>query len=166
MRWRLYASIGGRSGCGVPPRKQRIPVVLDTNTVIAYYLSRSARSAARWIFHLWRDLRRVEFIVSDEVIEEYVEVLRRLQVAEPRLRRFRERLLRRAIVTRVNLGARPTASRDPDDNVFLATAIAGRAKFVITNDPDLLNIPGGERRRFKFVIVTPRQFLVEAEHSD
>ena len=112
----------------------------------------------------------MQFIVSDEVIEEYVEVLRRLQVAEPRLRRFRERLLRRATVTRVNLGARPgarpTASRDPDDNVFLATAIAGRAKFVITNDPDLLNISGVERRRFKFVIVTPRQFLVEAVHSD
>ena len=166
MRWRLCASIDERSRDGVPPRKQRIPVVLDTNTVIAHYLSRSARSAAREIFRLWRDLRRVQLVVSDEVIEEYIEVLRRVQVAEPRLRRFRERLLRRDTVTRVNLGPRPAASRDPDDNVFLATAIAGRAKFVITNDPDLLDIPGVETRRFKFAIVTPRQFLVAAEQSN
>lgn len=32
------------------------------------------------------------------------------------------------------------ASRDPDDNVVLATAITGRAKFLVTNDRDLLEL--------------------------
>jgi len=69
----------------VPPRRERIPVVLDTNVIIAYYLSTSGRSASRRIFHLWRDIRRLQLIVSREVQDEYVEVLRRVNVAENRL---------------------------------------------------------------------------------
>jgi putative PIN family toxin of toxin-antitoxin system len=158
-------SIAERSERGVPPRRERIPVVLDTNVVIAHYLSRSHRSAARRIFRLWRDLRRLQLVISDEVETEYLEVLGRLHVADVRLRRFGERLRRRETVTRVNLGARPRASSDPDDNVFLATAMAGKASFVITNDPDLLDIPDKEKRRFRFRLVTPSQFLATVEEG-
>ena len=63
----------------MPPRKRRVPVVLDTNVVVGFYLSRTPRSAAREIFRVWRDMRRIQLIVCDEVITEYVDVLRRLQ---------------------------------------------------------------------------------------
>ncbi len=62
-------------------------------------------------------------------------------------------------MTRVNLGTRHAVSRDPDDDVFLATAAAGQAQFLITNDHDLLDIPPAQKRRFKFEIVTPGAFL-------
>jgi uncharacterized protein len=155
-----------RSEGGVPPRKERVPVVLDTNVVIAYYLSTSARSASRRIFHLWRDIRRLQLIVSREVEDEYVEVLRRVSVAENRLRRFRRRLEQRGTVTHVKLGPRPTASADPDDNVMLATALVGNAQYVITNDPDLLDIGAEEKRRFRFSILTPAAFLDELRRSE
>ena len=62
----------------MPPRKRRIPVVFDTNVIIGFYLSRNSRSANQQVFRLWRDQRTLQLIVSDEMIQEYLEVLSRL----------------------------------------------------------------------------------------
>jgi predicted nucleic acid-binding protein len=61
--------------------------------------------------------------------------------------------------TVVGLGRRYTESRDPDDNLLLATATAGRARYLITNDHDLLELPESFRRTAKYNILTSRQFL-------
>lgn len=147
----------------MPPRKDRIPVVLDTNVVLGFYLSRSPGSPNGRVFRLWRDRRKLQLILSRDLINEYLEVLSRLKVAPELVARFAERLNLRSTITLVNLGARPKASRDPDDNFLLATAVAGKASFLITNDRDLLDIPATQRKRFKFEIVTPRQLLAQIE---
>lgn len=144
----------------MPPRKERITVVLDTNVIVGYYLSHSPRSASRQVFRLWRDQRKLQLIVSDEVTTEYLEVLDRLQVEPLRIRRFAERLRRRETVTSVRLGQRFTTSRDPDDNLFLATAAVGKAQYLVTNDHDLLDLTPTQRRQFKFEIITSQQLLV------
>ena len=59
----------------------------------------------------------------------------------------------------VNLGRRYTASRDPDDNLLLATATAGEARYLITNDRDLLEVPDSFRQTLKYEIVKPQEFL-------
>lgn len=46
-------------------------------------------------------------------------------------------------------------SDDPDDDKYLAAAIAGRASFVVTGDPHLLTVREYEGVR----IITPRSFL-------
>ncbi len=46
-------------------------------------------------------------------------------------------------------------SEDPDDDKYIAAAIEGRAAFVVSGDPDLLNIREHEGIR----IVNPRAFL-------
>ena len=143
----------------MPSRKERIAVVLDTNVIVGYYLSRVPQSANARVFRLWRDQRKLQLIVSDEVVTEYLEVLPRLHIEEPRIKRFAERLQRRETVTHVRLGSRFASSRDPDDNVMLATAVTGKAKFLITNDRDLLDLPEKQRQRFKFEIVRPQEFL-------
>jgi predicted nucleic acid-binding protein len=48
---------------------------------------------------------------------------------------------------------------------MLATAGAGRAEYLVTNDRDLLDIPAAGRRKFKFAILTPAQFLAELEEK-
>jgi putative PIN family toxin of toxin-antitoxin system len=101
----------------------------------------------------------LQLIVSDEILAEYLEVLSRLQVEEQRIHRLVERLQRRDTVTHVSLGPRFAMSCDPDDNLLLATAVVGKAKFLITNDRDLLDIAMAQRRKFKFEIVTPQEFL-------
>lgn len=143
----------------MPRRKERIPITLDTNVIVSYYLSRHRESASSQIVQLWRDQHNLQLVVSDVVINEYLEVLRRVGVSEERLARLMERFNRRQTVTHVNLGARYTESRDPDDNLILATAAAGKVRFLVTNDHDLLDIPPAQRRRFKFEIVTPQEFL-------
>lgn len=147
----------------MPPRKERIAVVSDTNIVVGYYLSRSSKSLISRIFHLWRDLRKIQFIVSQEMLDEYLEVLERLSVPKAQIEKLKEILLTSTIVTRVQLGTRPTASRDADDNIILATAIGGKAKFLITNDRDLLDISHKEKKRFKFEILKPAEFLARLE---
>ncbi|MGH9832712.1 MAG: putative toxin-antitoxin system toxin component, PIN family [Blastocatellia bacterium] len=143
----------------MPRRKDRLPVVLDTNVIVSFFLSRRARSASAEIFALWFRQRKLQLIVSDELVAEYLEVLTRLPIPEKRVAQFRERLQVRETVTHVNLGARHAISRDPDDDLLLATAAAGQAHFLITNDHDLLDIPLTQKRRFRFEIVTPGAFL-------
>jgi predicted nucleic acid-binding protein len=65
--------------------------------------------------------------------------------------------------TEVNLGRRYTESRDPDDNIVLATAHSGRAAFPVTNDRDLLDLPHDFVKRLNFEIVTPAEFLRRTE---
>lgn len=48
--------------------------------------------------------------------------------------------------------------RDPDDEAILATALVGRAVFLVTGDHDLLLL-AGDPRLGSLRIVTPRQFL-------
>lgn len=142
----------------MPPRKKRIPIVLDTNVVVGYYLGRNPHSARARVFQLWRYERKLQLIISDEVATEYFEVLERLGAAEKRVERFRDALQQRQTVTHVNLGGRYTISRDPDDDVLLATAAAGAAQFLVTNDYDLLDISPDQKRKFRFEIVTPGAF--------
>jgi putative PIN family toxin of toxin-antitoxin system len=143
----------------VPPRKERIPVVFDTNIIVGYYLSRSPHSANRHVFRLWRDQRTLQLIVSDALVTEYLEVLARLQIREHRLQRFAHRLQQRPTVTHVRLGTRFRFSRDPDDNLLLGTAAVGKAHYLVTNDGDLLDLTPAQHRALKFAIVTPQAFL-------
>jgi putative PIN family toxin of toxin-antitoxin system len=149
----------------VSPRKDRIAVVLDTNVLVASYLSKKKDSANSKVFLLWRTRRRLQLIVSAEVVDEYLKVLQRLGVPDVRISRLRERIQSRQTVTHTNLGGRPVESRDPDDNLILATAVAGKADYVVTNDRDLLDIPDSGKKKYRFAILTPSQFLDQMEEK-
>jgi putative PIN family toxin of toxin-antitoxin system len=142
----------------VAAKKERLPVVLDTNVVIANYLSTNSQSPNVVTVRLWRE-RKLQVIVSDEIVDEYIDVLNRLGVSENLVANFSTSIDESGTVTHVNLGKRFTESRDPKDNPFLSTAAAGRAKFLVTSDSDLLDIPESVKRKFKFRILTPKAFL-------
>jgi len=150
----------------VPPRKRRIPVVFDTNVIVGFYLSRTPESANQQAFRLWRDQRTFQLIVSDEVLHEYLEVLSRLAVPEPLVKRLEQRFARRKTVTHVSLGSRPKLSRDPDDNLMIATARSGKAKFLVTNDHDLLDISAVDQARMRLAIVTPSELSVRIRDEE
>jgi putative PIN family toxin of toxin-antitoxin system len=141
-------------------------VVFDTNVVVGFYLSRSKTSANQQAFRLWRDQRKLQLIISDEVLREYLEVLARLGVSEVLVERLEKRFKRRQTVTFVSLGPRPTLSRDPDDNLLIATARSGKARFLVTNDLDLLDIPEAEQARLRLSIVTPAKLLASLRAGD
>ncbi len=141
------------------PRKARVPVVFDTNVIIGRFLNRQRPSANLRIYNLWTIEHRLQLIVSPPLVEEYLNTLERV-IDEPQLiTPFRTRLRLSPTVTHVNLGKRFVVSRDADDDVLLATAHTGRARYLITNDRDLLEIPVKQRSRFRFEIVKPAQLL-------
>ena len=139
-------------------KKERLPVVLDTNFIIASYLSTNPQSPNVVTVRLWRE-RKLQLIIADEIAGEYIDVLNQLGVSENLVANFSTSLDESGTVTYVNLGKRFTDSRDPKDNPFLSTAAAGRAKFLVTSDSDLLDIPESAKRKFKFRILTPKAFL-------
>ena len=139
-------------------KKTRLPIVLDTNVIIANYLSTNPQSPNVVTVRLWRE-RKLQLIVSDEIGDEYIDVLNRLGISENLVANFTASLNESSTITQVNLGKRFTDSRDPKDNPFLSTAAAGRAKFLVANDPDLLDIPESTQRKFKFRILTSKAFL-------
>ncbi|HZS48710.1 MAG TPA: putative toxin-antitoxin system toxin component, PIN family [Blastocatellia bacterium] len=143
----------------MPPRKDRIPVVFDTNIIVAFFLSKTRNSVNSRVFDLWLIARRLQLLVTAPVIEEYLELLDRIGVNTERIERFNNRLRTLSTVTHINLGKRYKISRDSDDDVFLATAQAGHARFLVTNDRDLLDIPPYDRQTFSFEIVKPYQML-------
>lgn len=98
-------------------KKKRLPIVLDTNVVIANYLSTNPQSPNVVTVRLWRE-RKLQLIVSDEVADEYINVLNRLGISENLVASFATSLYQSGTVTHVNLGKRFTDSRDPKDNPF------------------------------------------------
>jgi uncharacterized protein len=145
----------------VVSRKRRVRVVFDTNVLAGAFLSRNPDSPNLAAVNLWLVLRRIELVVSQEIVGEYLDVLHRLRVAERLVERLQQRISAGETVTRVNLGPRVVASRDPDDDDFLSTAKAGRADYLVTNDRDLLELAEAERKRLRFQIVTPQVLLAE-----
>lgn len=143
----------------MPPLKDRIPVVFDTNIFITFHLSTNPDSANSKIYRLWRNQRRLQLIVSDEIINEYIIVLERLGVPDKILKIHRQRFEERSTVTGINSAFIPAASRYPDDNAVLAAAKVGKADYLITHYRDLLDLPGGLKNRFNFQIVTPAELL-------
>ncbi|MBE3133693.1 MAG: putative toxin-antitoxin system toxin component, PIN family [Acidobacteria bacterium] len=98
-------------------------------------------------------------VLSEAIVEE---VLRALEY--PKVRRYVRRDLDPAlwfedlvVLAELVPGTVQVSgvSKDPDDDKYLAAAVAGRASFVVTGDPHLL--PVGQYEGIR--IVNPRAFL-------
>lgn len=124
-------------------------LVLDTNVLLAAVLAPGlCRELVR------KHILSHELICSLALLEEFAEKLRQKLGFEPtRVPLFV------AYRQRVNLVETPPlpapVCRDPDDDLVLATALAGQAKVIVTGDKDLLVLKEHQSVR----IVSPRQFL-------
>lgn len=134
-----------------------VRVVLDANV----YVSAAVRTEGPPGQIVARFLRgeAFEIVMSKAIVEE---VLRALTY--PRVRKYIRtgldpELWFEDIVVLSHLVAGDyqiaRASRDPDDDKYLAAAIEGQAQFVVAGDSDLLDLKEYEGIR----IVTPRAFL-------
>jgi uncharacterized protein len=127
-------------------------VVIDTNVFVSGIFWKGPPNR---ILNAWRD-GKFQLVVTVEIMEEYRRVLREL--AEKRsginVDRFLELVGLNALAVKAPVFARPVCS-DPDDDKFLAAALAGKADYVVTGDKALLKI--SEFRGA--TIVTPAQLL-------
>lgn len=127
-------------------------VVIDTNVLVSgvFFGGTPAR-----VLEAWRD-GSIELVVSPEILEEYRRVGERLaeKFEAVTLGPFLELLATHAeIVEPVSLPRQ--ISRDPADDVFIACAVAGGCRYIISGDKDLLDVASYR----KVAIVAPREFL-------
>jgi len=115
--------------------------VLDTNVIVSATLIRGGNEDR--ILRAWEH-GAFDLVLSPEILDEIGRVL-----AYDRLRRLRwvtdEKIV--TLLEALALGSllvpgrvRVEASRDPEDNKFLAAALEGRAGYVVTGDRDLLDL--------------------------
>jgi uncharacterized protein len=125
-----------------------VRVVLDTNVFIAAVVADG----------LCRDLVRVRVphtvITSEPLLNELRTISRAKFAVDPVELPLLAQLNEEAeIVTPAEL--RAGVCRDEDDDVVLATALAGKADVIVTGDEDLLVL-----KKFRGIeILSPRQFL-------
>src|SRR5438876_563328 len=108
-----------------------IRVVIDTNIVVSAMLRSGGLPEA--VFNLAVD-RKVELYVSDPILAEYGEVLRRqrLAISQTKIESAMTRV-REAVAMVVPTKA-VVAANDPDDNVFLECAEAANADYLVTGN--------------------------------
>jgi putative PIN family toxin of toxin-antitoxin system len=140
-------------------RKDRIPVVFDTNLFITRFLRHKKNSINQRVFNLWLVHRRLQLVISRPILDEYLGILSMLGATPRKLASLEKYLSTAKTVTQVNLGKHFYLSRDLDDNKFLDTAYVGKVKYLVTRDNDLLDIPKINLRGVRFQIVSPFELL-------
>jgi putative PIN family toxin of toxin-antitoxin system len=129
-------------------------IVFDTNVIVeAIFWPRS--TARRTLIGLAR--RRFKTALNAGILEEYSAI-----TAEVRARLFPAAQPSGALawIASKSIRVEPIPlsgklSRDPDDNLFVATAAAAKAAFLVTQDRDLLVL----EKPFGVAIVTPAELL-------
>jgi len=150
----------------MPKRRRTSNVVVDTNVFVGNFLTRSRGGPNRRVIRSWLVEHKFKLALSGEIEAEYLRIFEDLLGFDrDRLLSWKRRFGNKRITQTVGVGA-SSLSRDPKDNVFIATAKAAKAKFLVTNDRDLLDITDAEKRRLRFRIVRPEQFLPLLESRD
>lgn len=135
-----------------------IKVVIDTNVFVSSFFGGNPRK----ILDLWKTAE-VVLCLSKPIIDEYIEVLRRLGLQNER--ELDELLALFARGFHVLFAAKTPSLRvvekDPDDDKFIECAVALKAPFVISGDKGLTAI----QEYMGTKIVTPREFLAIYKQS-
>lgn len=129
----------------------RPKVVLDTNLLVS---SIFGGLPAR-VVEVWHE-GRLTLLITDEIRSEYLNTL--AEFSPPRTLGGWKAALRRRAVT-VRPATLPRTASHPEDDVFLACAYAGHARYIVTGDRPLLRLTRIGVTR----IVTPRTFLEEID---
>ena len=136
-----------------------IGTVLDTNVIVSGF--RSKRGASAEILRIWREKRNFQLIVSDPTLIELAETLLEENVPESVVLEFLEVVHELALVTD-NTYVVNKVIADPDDDIFLATAMEGQANYLVSLDRHLLSL-----KYYQGVqIVWPRDFLKVIRSGD
>jgi uncharacterized protein len=136
-------------------------VVIDTNVLISglYFGGIPAQ-----VVSAWTDGRTM-LVVSPEILHEYRRVGLELAKGRATLIAALDALLAIIAVHASVVNAPPLAARvseDPDDDKFLAAAVASGAVLIVSGDRHLLRVSGWNN----IVVLKPRQFVDQYLRGD
>lgn len=134
----------------MPPKAKRrkARVVVDTSVLVAGISGFrepfvSGRNPSADVLHRWAEKRRFVWLVTEDILDEYKEVLKRLRVRSNLIGRVVNLIRERAEAVKVS--ASVEISPDPKDDSFCRCAEQGKADFIVTLNPkdfpqDLLKV--------------------------
>jgi len=129
-----------------------LKVVIDTNVFISSFFG----GVPREIIDLWKN-GKIVLCLSQEIIEEYLEVLIRLGLNDPKeianLTKLFAEGYNSIFTTKTPIIA--VVIDDPDDNKFLECAVALDSKIIISGDKHLKGI----KKYIDIKILSPRNFI-------
>lgn len=119
-------------------RKGLIRAVIDTNIFISSILYGGSISK---LLSYWQQ-RRFVYLISKQVLKEYIKVLSypKFRLTEEEIKWIiQEELLPYVETVRIKTPV-SVIKADPSDNIFLSTAVQGRASLIISGDKHLLAV--------------------------
>ena len=132
---------------------RRMRVVLDTNVVVSALLFRGEVSR---LHTLWKK-KAFTIAASREIVDEYIRVLAypKFKLTENEIESLlREELL--PYIEPVTVGEdTKRVSEDPDDDKFLACAVAAQVDFIVSGDAHLLSL----KKHAGCLIISAEEFL-------
>ena len=115
-------------------------IVVDTNVLAsAVYFGGKPFKLLKLIME-----EQISAIASKEIVEEYEEILVRLQQKFPKLSKsipFQDIVGK---LTVINVSSDIHICRDPDDDKFISCAVDGKCIYIVSGDNDLLELKGYE----------------------
>jgi putative PIN family toxin of toxin-antitoxin system len=114
-------------------------VVVDTNVFVSGVFFGGVPGR---ILDYWK-LGRMDLLMSEEILSEYVDVLRRLAERYPRI--DPDPIVSLVVKKGVFVQPCPLSVQvcvDPDDDKFIAAAIGGHAKSIVSGDQHLVDVSG------------------------
>ena len=129
-----------------------LKVVIDTNVFVSSFVG----GVPREIINLWKKAEIV-LCLSQEIIEEYLEVLNRLGLKDKKEIAHLTGLFAEGYNS-IFTTKTPTirvVDDDPDDNKFLECAVALDSKIIISGDKHLKEI----KKYIAIEIVSPKEFI-------
>ena len=129
-------------------------VVLDTNVLISgiYFGGLPGKILEAW------GARRFQLLVSTEILQEYLNVAERLadRYAGVEYESILGLIIQNAELVQASKLPEPV-STDPDDDKFLACALAGESTTIVSGDSDLIHVSG----YCGIKVLTPKAFVSE-----
>ena len=143
--------------------QHKLRAVVDTNVVISGIFGKDSLSAE--LQNLWMN-QEFELVTSIEIIKEISRVLQyprikeRFHPKEETVKRFFRLIFRKGIITK-DIYKTDKITDDPSDNKFLASAMEGKADYIVSRDPHLRNL-----KQFQGIeIIDVTTFLKRIERS-
>jgi len=111
--------------------------VFDTNILISGVIRKG--KPHKLLDHVVN--KRLELVLSKELLDEFIDVIKRdkLKLTAEQQNQFIEYVTTLSSVVEV-ASKFDIVKEDPDDNIVLNVAHDGKADFIVSGDPDLLNL--------------------------
>ena len=141
-------------------RKGLIRAVVDTNVFISATLYEGPASK---LLSCWQRGRFI-YLISKQILEEYIKVLSypKFRLTEKEIKWIiQEELLPYVETVKIKVPV-SVVKTDPSDNIFLSTAVGGKAPFIISGDRHLLVL----KKYQDIQIVKIRDFLELIENNN